>query len=225
MDNKRQQEVAAALRKLAGLTEKAGKVEAALEKKLIRKTDDDKVVTATANGHGEIVDLSIGEAALKYPDRLSSQATMAVMRARRTAELLTEQARQKYVAELPSAKEIEDAVTPQYESVDYHAIDYGDDARIRNLLAESMETLLQIARAKTDFKARYVSVNIGARVGVIKTNLAETHLKIAILSDTPKQVGLESLSIQIVDALRQAVIAASEARSDVLGRIRGMGGS
>jgi DNA-binding protein YbaB len=52
-------------------------VEVGLGKKLIHRSDDEQIVTATANGHGDLVDIQIAEDALRYPSKLGAQITSA----------------------------------------------------------------------------------------------------------------------------------------------------
>jgi DNA-binding protein YbaB len=214
------EQLAADLRDAKAQVEKARKVHAALEKKTVRSTDDDKIVTAIANGSGQIVDLSIDENALKYPERLGSQITLAIMRARKTAQTLTEKAYAKYLPDLPSPADLKEVRIPLQVAVDYHLIDYGGPAEIKNEIAERMEALQRLEQARLDFKERRISQTLSSNAGIVEINLAKTYLRIDIKPDAPKMIGLERLAKQIIASLALMEVHASEMQSRTIDAIQ-----
>lgn len=206
------------LRELDTIAGKARKLYAALGKRTVRGTDEDKVVTAIANGNGEIVALEFGDSALKYPTRLGAQLTVAITRARKTAHALTEKANAKYLSELPTIAEIEALVLSSAKPVDYHDIDYVGPPHMRNKIAEEREHLFKILQAKEEFKARRIRREIGENAGLVEIDLAGTYLRMVIDPDAPRLVGVDRLARQIIESLQAAESLADRIRQEKLKR-------
>lgn len=196
-------QLAVAMREAKANAEKASKVEAALAKRTVSGTDNDKIVTAVASGAGQIIDLSIDESALKYPGRLGRQVTIAIMNARKTAEELAEKAYAKYLPSLPSSTDLKHVEFP-IQSVDYHKIDYDGPTEIKNKIAELLEAVQQLGQTRKELDNRYLHQVLSSNMGVVKTNISRTVLKIEIESDAPKQVGLERLADQVLVSISLA---------------------
>lgn len=185
-------------------------VESALAKKLIRRSDDQQVVTATANGLGDLVDIQISDEALRYPSRLGTQMLAAIKRACRAGEEFEAKFRETHCPEVFSLGKLN--IPMSAAPVDMHQIEHYGSPRARDITARYMEQLRKLAVAEEGFRRRYVRRQIGAGAGWIVCSLAGEVTEIAIDASAPRNVTLNRLGRQVVDAVGEALIHAGRLR-------------
>ncbi|WUH98873.1 YbaB/EbfC family nucleoid-associated protein [Spirillospora sp. NBC_00431] len=205
-----------ALHETQDLIRRAKKVENALASKRISVTDDDNVVRATVTGTGDLVDIEISNTAMTYPGRLGKQMSVALMRALRTARVLTEKAKEKYVPELPVAEHTDMPSEADKPPIDFHAIDFNGPVEAKNAIAEAMEAMRKAEQTAADFKRRRVKQELQAIGGYIEVNPEMTSVKVVIAPELPRQIGLEQLSSRVISGVAQAAQRAAEVRANSL---------
>ncbi|MGH3387764.1 MAG: YbaB/EbfC family nucleoid-associated protein [Actinomadura sp.] len=213
------QELDALRQRLERLTVTSDKLTAALAQKLIRRTSDDETVTATANGLGELVDLRIDESATRYPHQLGAHITAAVTRARSAGTALSEKASEKYLPGLPSARDLTAELAVPDDPVDYNAIDYAGAARLRNTIAEGIEMLQKVQRAEESAETTRLRKEIGVAAGIVVINPAGTFLEVSITPEAVRQIGVQRLAGQVLQAIRAAEAQAQATRQTVLNEL------
>lgn len=191
----------------------AGKrFDAVARKKRIVQTDRQGVVTVTANGFGEIVDLAISDQALRHPQQLGDLVTEAVVKARRTGEAAGERLRKVHFPAVPSSNGLKAAVQKMPEAVDYHQLDYADTPEAKSAIAECGERLHGIINETREFAKKRLRCEIGTAAGYVETNLADTVIRITIEPDVPGKIGTARLSQQVLTAVKRASERASKVR-------------
>jgi DNA-binding protein YbaB len=217
MDGTRvKQELDALRQRLERLTTTSDKVTAALEQKRIHRTSDDETVTATANGLGELVDVRIDESSARYPHQLGANVTAAVTRARRAGTALSEKASTKYLPGLPSARDLAAELAVPDGPVDYNAIDYAGSARLRNTIAEGIEMLQKVQRAQASAETERLRKEIGVAAGIVEINPASTFLEVSIRPGAVRQIGVQRLAGQVLQAIQAAEAQARTVRQAIL---------
>jgi DNA-binding protein YbaB len=207
------------IEKLEATAAKARRVHTALEGKVIQRTDDNKIVTASANGHGMIVDLQISEAALRHPSILGNRVTVAVTRARRAAQILAERAQERYLPELPTGNDLQSIGDGPSARVDYLAIDYPGSPRVRNALAEAMEAIRDAGRLNELFRKQKVRHEIGNNLGILEMTVSGEALKVTINPGMSANVGVKRLAIKVKETLDKAYVEAEHRRRSALDKV------
>lgn len=205
-----------ALQETQDLIRRAKEVENALASKRISVTDDDKVVRVTVTGNGDLVDIEISKTAMTYPGRLGKQISIALMRARRTARVLTEKAKEKYLPELPASEHTDMPSDAGKPPIDFHTIDFDGPVEAKNAIAEAMEAMQRAEQAAADFKQQRVRQELQAIGGYIEVNPEMTFIEIVIAPDLPQQIGLERLSRRVISGVAEAAQRAAEVRANSL---------
>lgn len=212
-DTRTEQEVAALGRRLSELGRMTEELNAALAREFLHESDDDNLVTATVNGHGELVDLRIDDSALEYPSRLGALITSAVSRARSAGAAMAEAVCRDHLPELPSIRDLETELSVPDGPVDYHAIEYSGSSQVRNTIAEGIEKLQKIQQARADFEGTRLQQEIGFGAGVAEINAASSYLKVSIASEAAGQLGAQRLAGQVLDAIRTVEAQAYDVRA------------
>lgn len=129
---------------------------------------------------------------------------------------LSEKASKRYLPKLPSARDLEAELTVPDGPVDYHAIDYTGAARVRNTIAEGIEMLQKIQRAQKSAKRTHLRQEIGVAAGVVEINAASTFLEVSIRPEAIRQVGVQRLAGQVLQAIQAVEAQAQATREAVL---------
>ncbi|MEV0399691.1 YbaB/EbfC family nucleoid-associated protein [Actinoallomurus sp. NPDC050550] len=186
--------------------------EVAARRKRVVQTDRQGIVTVTANGFGDIVDLAISDQALRHPQRLGAQITEAVVRARRAGQIVGERLRELKFDAAPSANSLKTVISEIPDAVNYDQIDYSGAADTKNAIAECGEFLQRLSGDVGAFERRFLRCEIGAAVGHVESNVTESRLRISIRPEAPREVGLERLSQQTMTAINRVAKQSSGVR-------------
>jgi DNA-binding protein YbaB len=210
----------AVLQELLGIAERGAIMRDRLAEKMIERADDDKVVTATVDGLGSVVDLRFSESALTYPSRLGAQITSAVAQARRAALAARKKAEQAAIADTAITNAtVQESPLQRVERVDFNAIGHGDSWGERDAIAQSMEAVTQVRNIQEGFARQRIRQRIGSGAGHVEINAANTYLKVVISPDAPQHVGLPRLAGQVRAALLEATAAAQRTRMAAFGQV------
>lgn len=188
--------------------------DAAARRKQVVQTDQHGVVTAKANGFGEIVDLAISDQALRHPAQLGDQVTEAVVKARRAGKATGERLRKLHFPTVPSPDGLMAAVLDVPDAIRYDRLDYADSQKARSAIAEYGEILQGLAEDTKGFERRYLRCEIGTAAGYVETNVADSVIRIKIRPEVARKVGLTRLSQQILTAIKTAAEQAGRARGN-----------
>lgn len=181
--------------------------------------DDERAVVVTADGHGQVVDLRMSDAALRYPQRVGVRVTAAVRDARRTAAAAAEEHAAAHFPGRPSLEDVGDALSPPPEQVDLQAVDYPGSVGVRHAIAEGMEARQQVEAARLGFAEHRVRQEIGTAAGTVVMDGVASRVKVEVRPQAVHNVGAQRLSGQIVEALRQAEARAEQHRMAAMDRI------
>lgn len=216
-------ELAEVRRHLDDLLERARLADARSGREHATGGDDEGVVTAVVNGHGELVGLHIDKGARMASRRLGAQLATAVQRARQSALGKAEEDRRSMFPELPPDEEIERIFEAPTWVSDFHHIDYRGSALVRDAIAESIESFGALQEYVTELTRSRVRQEIGVGAGTVDIDATGTDLIIEIERDAPRNLGPERLAEQTLAAIRSAMAEAERRRGDVTRRLRSPG--
>ena len=197
----------------------ANRLEVKLEQKMIAKSDDENIVTAVDTGRGNLVALRIDESVLSRQVRLGAMITMAVRRARAVSDGLREAAREKYLPGVPSAKSENEAFSAPLDPSDFSMVEIDGSWDIHNRIAENIEAFNKLVEARKNFSRLRVRQEIGSGSGFVAMNVDESDIGIDIEVSAPRQVGVERLARQVLEAVHAVEKRASVVRRQYLDEI------
>ncbi len=198
--------------KLKDTLHKSQLVETALAKKLIQRSDDAEVATATANALGELVDIKISDRALQYPSRLGVQVATAVKRACRVGTVLGERFREEHCPDVFSLQKL--SIPVSTSRVDMHRIDHEGPDSARDITARYMEQMRKMAVVEERFRHRHVRRQIGAGAGWVTCSVAGELVDISIEASAAREVTVGRLGGQVFDAVSGVYAEAARLRGE-----------
>lgn len=182
-----------------------------LQKGSIKRCDREEIVTAIANGYGEVIQLSIDERATLYPaQRLSDQLTSVISQARKAGKIWGDKLRQLKYPNLPSSSALETVIFTPLKYMGYEYIDYSGSEGIKNTIAECCEILKSFSGAAKKFEYQKIRGEIGHSFGYIEINVADTWLHIALQRDIVSGNDLARCCDQVLSALHELQMRASK---------------
>ena len=197
----------------------ANRLEAQLERKLIRKHDDESTVTAVVNGGARLVDLIIDDSALVMPAKLGSSITVAINRARNVSLRFREAAREKYLPGDASCQLVDKTFSAHLETSDFEMVEIDGSWSEYNRIAEGVEAYNEIVDLKKYFKRLRIKQEIGNGGGVVTVSVDGSYLDVEVQDGVPRRIGLERLSRQTVEAVHRAEGNAAQVRRQKLEQI------
>jgi DNA-binding protein YbaB len=193
------------------------RLEARLREKRITRSDDDDIVTATIGGDGRLVDLKIDDSALQHPAALGARITVAINRARDANTRLRDAAREKYLPEIVPTASAETVFADHLDTREFEMSDGSVGERER--ISAAIDSYNKVIDARHAFVKRRLKHEVGNGWGEIAMNLDGSDIEVSIRADAPRQVGLENLARNTLDAVHQLEGAAALLRRRKLSEI------
>ncbi|MFL6054209.1 MAG: YbaB/EbfC family nucleoid-associated protein [Actinoallomurus sp.] len=208
-----------ALHELRAEIEKVRLLEARLDQVSITRSAGDEVVTATVTGTGRLTGLHINDVALQTPTKIGSMVRSAISRARNASSELREAARSKHFPEYGSAPTIDTVFSEDLDTSEFDLVDIDGSWRANNEIAENIEAYNKVAKINRLCKRRYLSQDVGNGSGKVVMSVDGSKFDVQLDTNAPRQVGLDRLARQVVDAISQAEQQAEQVRNRELAKI------